>query len=281
MRTLLVVFITLFSASWAWAAALVQSASGDTRIEMAGVTSQLRANQKIDSGATIHTGTDGKVVLRFDDGQMAAINSETSFKVEDYRFEAAKPEQGNIAFSLLKGALRLVTGLIGERNQKAFALKTPNATIGIRGTDFMVATVNPTYLSVIQGSVATTNAAGTAVFGAGTTATITSTAALGAAIPASALPSSVAASFSSLSSAAVSAGVGAGTGGGAGGAAGGGAGGAAGAGAQAAAAAAAGGGISVGVVAAGAAVVGVAAAVAGSSEAASGTTTSTGTTGTQ
>lgn len=300
MKILFALFVALCSTSWAWAAALVQSSSGDARLEVAGVSSPLKASQRIDSGATIHTGADGKVVLRFDDGQMAAISSETTFKVDDYRFEAARPEQGNVAFSLLKGALRLVTGLIGERNQKAFALKTPNATIGIRGTDFMVAIVNPVYISVAQGAIAATNVAGTATIAAGATGMVASATTLVTSIAASALPATVSATFSQLgalpmagaaggATGAASGGTtGGATGGAAGGATGGAAGGATGAatgaataagsaGASAATAAAVG-GISAGTVAIGAAVVGAAAAAAGGNE---GTPGTTGTTGTQ
>jgi hypothetical protein len=37
----------------------------------------------------------------------------------------------------------------------------PQATIGIRGADFMVVLVNPAYLPVLRGAVGVTNAAGT------------------------------------------------------------------------------------------------------------------------
>jgi hypothetical protein len=49
----------------------------------------------------------------------------------------AEPEhKDNILFSLLKGGLRSVTGLLGKRSPDAFKLNTATATIGIRGTHF-------------------------------------------------------------------------------------------------------------------------------------------------
>jgi len=89
------------------------------------------------------------------------------------------------------------------RNRQVVALRTPQATIGIRGTDFMVALVNPVYVSVLQGTVTATNAAGTVAFGAGAIGSIETSTTLAAEIPASALPAAAAAAFSNLSAAAV------------------------------------------------------------------------------
>jgi hypothetical protein len=172
------------------------------------------------------------------------LNENTEFRVNQYSFDKDKPQSDNMAVQLYKGAMRSVSGLIGTRNRQAFALVAPQATIGIRGTDFMIALVNPAYLSVLQGTISATNAVGTATFGAGATATVASATALAVAIPASALPASVASTFGNLSSVAV---------------------GAAGAGAGAASGAAAG-GITAGMVAAGFAVVGVAVAASNSND---------------
>ena len=58
--------------------------------------------------------------------------------------------------TIMKGAMRSVSGLIGARSRNSFALRVPQATIGIRGTDFMVALVNPAYMSVLNGAIAAT-----------------------------------------------------------------------------------------------------------------------------
>src|SRR5690606_19192386 len=48
----------------------------------------------------------------------------------------AAEEEGNALFRLLKGGFRAVTGLIGKENRDNYRVRTPVATIGIRGTDF-------------------------------------------------------------------------------------------------------------------------------------------------
>ena len=41
-------------------------------------------------------------------------------------------------FSLLKGGFRSISGLIGKLNHDEYRVSTPVATIGIRGTDYLV-----------------------------------------------------------------------------------------------------------------------------------------------
>jgi len=208
-------------------------------------------NQRVVPGTTVLTGPGAQTIIRFDDGHAVVLNENSEFRVNQYSFDKDKPQSDNIAMQLFRGAMRSVSGLIATRNRQSIALIAPQATIGIRGTDFMIALVNPAYLSVLQGTIGVTNAAGSVAFSAGATATVASATALAVAIPASALPPSVASTFSNLSSVAI---------------------GAAGAGAATGAAA---GGITAGMVAVGVAVVGVAAAAASSDDDQQTTTTVT------
>lgn len=285
LKSVLVSCAFLFAAIHAYAAATIQSLNGDVRAEATGQTASVAtSSQRLEAGATVHTGANGQAMLRFDDGQMVAISPNSSFKIEQFRYDAAKPEQNSVALSLFRGALRLVTGLIGQKDHSKFALKTPTATIGIRGTDFMVALANQSYVQVIQGGVAATNAAGTVAFTAGTTGVVAGASTLATTITASALPASVGATFSSLGSISMAAGAGAaaaagtGTTSGAGVAAATGAGASAGTGATGASTATAGAVGGVGAAGITAGVVAAAVVAAASSPTTTGTTGTTGTT---
>jgi len=244
----------LFAAPSGFANGVFQSVRGDVRAA-AGTAApvSVAANQQVLPGTTVTTGPGAQTIIRFDDGHTVVLSENTEFRVTQYSFDKDKPQSDNIALQIVKGAMRSVSGLIVSRSRNAFALLAPQATIGIRGTDFMIALVNPAYLSVLQGTISATNAAGTASFSAGATATVASSTSLAVAIPASALPPSVASTFSNLSSVAIGAGAGAASG-------------------------AATGGITAGMVAAGVAVVGVAAAAASSNSAGNQMTTTTTTT---
>lgn len=257
----------LVSAPLGFANGVFQSVRGDVRAAAgAAAPASVAINQRVVPGTTVTTGPGAQTIIRFDDGHTVVLNENSEFRVNEYRFDKDKPQSDNIAIQLLKGAMRSVSGLIGSRSRNAFALLAPQATIGIRGTDFMIALVNPAYLSVLQGTIGVSNGAGSAVFSAGATATVASPTTLAVAIPADALPASVASSFSNMGSVAVGAGAGE---------AGAGAGGAGGAGAAVGAGA---GGITAGIVAAGVAIVGVVAAAASSHSGNNPLTTTTNTT---
>jgi hypothetical protein len=147
-------------------------------------------SEPIISDTLISTGDKSTALLRFKDGEVVTIQANSVFHVRNYRYDAAKISNSSIVFSMLKGGMRFITGLIGQQRKQAFRLSTPNATIGIRGTEFMVAmSGNKMYSQVLKGSVDMTNAGGTAVLGAGQSAVVASSGALATLIPASAIPS--------------------------------------------------------------------------------------------
>src|SRR5665647_474709 len=192
---------TLVAASLGFANGVFENIRGDVKAAQgAAAPASVAKNQRFVPGTTVLTGPGAQAIMRFADGHAVVLNENTEFRVNQYSFDRDKPQSDNIALQLFKGAMRSVSGLIGTRNQQSFALLAPQATIGIRGTDFMLALVNPAYLSVIQGTIGVTNAAGSAAFAAGATATVASSTALAVGISAAALPASVAASFSSMGS---------------------------------------------------------------------------------
>jgi hypothetical protein len=142
----------------------------------------------IEEGQTITTGSKGQAVIKFQDGQVIALKSNSIFKVNSYKYDQAAPEKGSSVFALLQGGLRAVTGLIGERNRDNWRLATPTATMGIRGTDFFVVIDQATYLKVTTGAVSATNAGGSLVVIANEAGVITSATVAGTTVPLSSLP---------------------------------------------------------------------------------------------
>ena len=185
----------------ALASAVVESFHGDVRVGGA----QVQQGQRIFPGATVATGEGAQLVMRFDDGSRIVLHQRTDFRVVDFGYVASDPAQDRSIFDLLRGALRVVTGAVARRSRDTFALRAPQATIGIRGTDFMVAVVNPAYVQVISGAVGVANAGGTVVLGAGAAAQVASSAALAVQIAPSALPPAASGAFGSLSAVKVSA----------------------------------------------------------------------------
>src|SRR5437867_202829 len=116
----------LFSAASAFGAAVVQELEGDVRAGATPAQSRpVAANQRVLTGTVVTTAPGSRVVLRFDDGQVVALHENTQFRIDDFRFRPQEPKADRAAFVLVQGALRAVTGALGERSPDAFSLLVP------------------------------------------------------------------------------------------------------------------------------------------------------------
>lgn len=175
LRRLLALLILLSAP--AWAAGVLTHLSGPVSVRKAdGSVHAGQAGVKVGTGDTVITGPGGYVRVEMTDGGEMVLRPDSQLKVESYAFVQAKPAEDNMVFSMLKGGIRTVTGLIGKRgNKDAYELKTPTATVGIRGTQFDAricqgdcgALADGTYLAVRFGAIQTTNAQGSLPVNAG------------------------------------------------------------------------------------------------------------------
>ncbi len=107
-----------------------------------GSRAALEKGSAVQSGDTIVTSANGRVQLRMDDGGLLALRPQTEFVIEQFNFPAAG--DGSVAaageprsfFALVKGGFRSITGAIGKADKADYQVRTPVATIGIRGTDY-------------------------------------------------------------------------------------------------------------------------------------------------
>ena len=108
-----------------------------------GTIKALTAQSAVEQGDTLVTEKGTYARIKFIDNGEITLRPNTQFKIENFSYEAAKPESDSAFFTLLKGGLRSITGLLGKRNHDKFGLNTPTATIGIRGTIFVAQYVEP------------------------------------------------------------------------------------------------------------------------------------------
>ena len=124
---------------------------------------------------TLVTGKDGFARMETTDGGEMVFRPNSEFHIDKYSYNKDKPAEDSFVYSMLKGGLRTVTGLIGKRgNKDAYQGNTPTSTIGIRGTFFEVRVCGDcgslpkgTYLAVRSGSVQTGNSVGSLTMTAG------------------------------------------------------------------------------------------------------------------
>ena len=132
----------------AWAAQVagtVVNLSGPLLAKRADGSAKILAlKSEVEQGDTLVTEKNTYAMIKFIDNSEITLRPGTTFTVDKFSFDADKPDGDSAAFNLLKGGLRSITGLLGKRNRERFSLKTPTATIGIRGTTFVVQFVPPT-----------------------------------------------------------------------------------------------------------------------------------------
>lgn len=103
-------------------------------ISDSGERRQIFVGAAVNKGDSVEAGPGASGVLVFQDDSRLTVSSDTLMKIDDYRFDAQKPESGSSVVSLVKGSMRALTGVIGKENNAAVSYNTPTATIGIRGT---------------------------------------------------------------------------------------------------------------------------------------------------
>jgi len=133
-------FLLIFLSFLLWlpATALAQAAKvvdvrGTSLVERAGAAPRiLGAGEPLDARDTISVARDSWAILEFSDQTRVTLRPNTVFRLDSYKADA--PEA--MLLGLVKGGLRVVTGLFGKRNPQGVRVQTAVATIGIRGTEF-------------------------------------------------------------------------------------------------------------------------------------------------
>jgi hypothetical protein len=170
----------------------VQEVSGNVTGQVGtGQPAKVEKGQTLVNNATITTAAQSFAVLKFEDGTAVLLKENTSFQIQNYTYNPKAPENANAIFNLVRGGLRMITGLVTSRNRDALKVATPLATIGIRGTEFIAELVNPLFIQVVNGVISITNGAGTVLFSVGQTAVVSSSTTLGGVVPMSQVPPGV------------------------------------------------------------------------------------------
>ena len=141
-------------------AARVDFAVGN--VTATGANGQSRALVKgaqIEQGDTVNT-NGGRAQLQFSDGAFVSLQPESQFRIDQYRYDGKQDGNEKGFFSLLKGGLRTITGLVGRTNKANYQVTTSVATIGIRGTEYTIEYGHSVTGSVGEGEINVCNSAG-------------------------------------------------------------------------------------------------------------------------
>jgi hypothetical protein len=116
--------------------AIVKTLSGSATLTRDGVASTIAAGTKLEEKDRIETGADGSVGVTFRDNTRVALGPRSRVDLEQFVFKPADKQYGFV-LRLLRGTLEYISGVLAKLAPETITIKTPTATIGIRGTRFL------------------------------------------------------------------------------------------------------------------------------------------------
>lgn len=129
----------------------------------------LTMGDKVFRNETLNTGAQARAELRLSDQTSLVLGENAEVRLDEFVYD----EKGSATLNLVTGALRFVSSLHGHPGK--LTLRTPVATIGIRGTDFWVGPIDGVYgVLLLTGNVEVSNAAGTVTLDTPRTGTLIS-----------------------------------------------------------------------------------------------------------
>lgn len=85
----------------------------------------------------LKTGKEGALGVTLKDDTLLSSGPNSTLALERFAFNSTTHE-GGMLLNVIKGTLSMISGLIVKSNPEAARIRTPQATIGIRGTEFIV-----------------------------------------------------------------------------------------------------------------------------------------------
>jgi len=112
-------------------------ARGNITADRAGKQDALKRLSPVFRQDTLRSGNNARAQFRMVDNALINLQQNSILNLRKYELKSANGN-GSVFLELISGGLRTITGSIGKQNKKDYQLRTPIATIGIRGTMYEV-----------------------------------------------------------------------------------------------------------------------------------------------
>lgn len=105
---------------------------GEAWVQAGVARNPLETDSIVHTGDLVRTGIESNIYIRFRDETFFALGPEASMTIDS--FDEREQAETSFATSILKGAFRFVSGLLGRDTPEKFKVQVTVGTIGIRGT---------------------------------------------------------------------------------------------------------------------------------------------------
>ncbi len=97
---------------------------------------QLALGGALFEGDLVETGAGALAILVFRDESRVTLRENSQFGIDNHRYDAEDAASGSTLMRLVKGAVRVTTGIIARSRPANHVVATPVATLSVRGTEF-------------------------------------------------------------------------------------------------------------------------------------------------
>ena len=111
---------------------------GGGAIKRAAATKPAAKGSPIEKNDTVTTNSQGKFKITFVDSTTVSITENSKLVIDDFVFDGGAKNKGRLGLKVALGTVRYASGGVAHGNPKGVNIRTPTATIGVRGTDFIM-----------------------------------------------------------------------------------------------------------------------------------------------
>ncbi len=87
---------------------------------------------------TVSTNSQGRFRITFNDATTVNITENSRLLIDDFVYDGGNKSKGRLGLKVALGTVRYASGSVAKGNPKGVNIRTPTATIAVRGTDFVM-----------------------------------------------------------------------------------------------------------------------------------------------
>lgn len=118
-------------------AGTVKIAKGQVVIERSGQRLPAAVGDRVHSADRLITGGDGSVGITLRDNTRLSAGPNSVLSLDKFAFDSTT-HAGELDASVKKGTLSVISGKLAAASPDTVRFRTPSATLGVRGTDFVI-----------------------------------------------------------------------------------------------------------------------------------------------
>lgn len=118
-------------------AGTVKTSKGQVVIERSGQRLPATVGDRVHNADKLITGADGAVGITLRDNTRLSAGPNSVLSLDKFAFDSTT-HAGELDASVKKGTLSVISGKLAAASPDTVRFRTPSATLGVRGTDFVI-----------------------------------------------------------------------------------------------------------------------------------------------